>query len=131
MQEHKMFIDLIKCVRYLEHIINFGQVEYREMYSAFTEILFQKTGLSITELYNLIEYITPDETLNELEAVGFFNKFIADAFNVLPESERKYYSKLIGPLFQFIWLYRDMSYKEIYAEGGKLIKKYADYDDPS
>ena len=125
-----MYYDLIKCVRCLEHLINFGCMEYNDMYNQITQILISETGLTIMELYNQIEYITPDKLNNELEAVGFFNRFITKSFKLLSDSTRQNYYKIISPLIKDICIFRDLTFTKIYSEGERLIEKYIDYEDP-
>ena len=121
------FINLIKCVRCLEHLLyNESRVnsDYSKMYNKLVDILIDKTNKPMTELYGQIKAIEYNKETNALEAIAFFNKFIEENRSKMDIKERQIYQNIMHPLISGIWLDTNLSYSEMYALGDKLIEKY-------
>lgn len=112
------FLNLIRCVKCLEHL------EYNDIYNKFVDILETKTNLSINELYGQIRDIKANEETNALEAVAFLNRFIDDNRTKMDIKERQNYLKIIKPLITTIMSNSDLSCREIYEKGDELIKNF-------
>ena len=127
MMDYTMYYDLIRCIQCIENLLYLDDKYPQDIYNKLTSDIEKRLNIPrVDKLYTLIKPIEKDRGINDYQAISFLNRFLTKHKENISPEDRKFYLKVINPLFVRIHRNSDLSSSEIYAYGDELIEKYKD-----